>query len=42
MHDDISKPWNVYSITLANHISPEQSSVSIRIHKPLLGNGWWN
>ena len=42
MHVNISKPWNVHPITLANHISPEQPPVSIRIHKSLLGNGWWN
>ena len=40
MYVNILKPRNIYSATTGNHISPKQASIPVRIHKPLLGNGW--
>jgi hypothetical protein len=36
------KLWNIHSVLSANHISPEKTSISVRIQKTLLGNSWWN
>lgn len=38
MHVNILKPGDIYPVTLSNHISPKQASISVRIHKPLLRN----
>ena len=42
MHDNMLKPWDVHPVTISNHVSTEQSSVSVRIQKTLLGNSWRN